>query len=79
MKSNIIVGISLIFASAVCVLAFAMIDPSTHIGAPLIVIAWLIYLGFGFYLIVPDKPSGTSSNPRSNPLPDEEKTENSIT
>jgi len=70
-KSTIIVGISLIFASTSCILGFALIDPSTHIGAIFFPIAWLIYLGFGFYVMSPLEKDNQSSD---KPLHKEEET-----
>ena len=65
MKNTIAVGISLILASAVSVLASAI--ASNIISVVFCVIAWFVYLGLGLYVVSPvedkDKPASDKPSP----------------
>ena len=77
---NTIAGASLIIASSVCVLAFALLPIKgfdfDHAGQVIIPAAWVIYVAFGLYFLFDRKfsipihiPTQQATSPHPSPLP----------
>jgi len=79
---NTIAGASFVIASAICVLAFAMIDADVrimkHVGQILFPFAWVIYFGLGLYFLFDRKfsiPIHIPTQQETSPPPPNNKSE----